>query len=101
MLVQTSRAGAAGEPVTIHMARDSGVIPEAVDLAFGLWRPALAEKASPEDKVRWEHYLIAKVLKARAAEQGQIFRMDWQPFTWHIDHAVRLDRDTLEEAHPA
>ena len=97
MLVQTSRAGDAGTPVTIHMARDSGVIGEAVDLAFGLWRPALAEKATPEEKVRWEHYLIARVLKARSSEQGHVFRMDWRPATWHIDNAVRIDSDTLEE----
>lgn len=96
MLVQTSRAGSAGKPVTISMARDSGVIGEAIDLAFGLWRPALADDASPEDKVRWEHHLIAKVLKARNAEQHQVFRMDWRPATWHIDNAVRLDPDTME-----
>lgn len=97
MLVQTSRAATAGTPVTINMARDSGAIGESVDFAFGLWRPALAEQATPEERVRWDRYLIARCLKARASEHGQVFRMDWRPETWHIGNAIRLDPETLEE----
>jgi hypothetical protein len=51
-------------------------------------------------KVRCEHHLIARVLKSRFSEHGQVFRMDWRPSTWHIDNAVRLAPDTLEEEHP-
>jgi hypothetical protein len=91
MLVQV---GNAGEPVTIGMARDSGVS-EAADVVFGLWRPALSEKATPEDKVCWKHYLIAKVLKVRNGESCQVFRMDWKP-TWRFENVVQLDRETME-----
>lgn len=53
-LHQTSRAGKTGaDPVTLDMARDSGVCEEAADFVLGLWRPdmdkAEAQKAEEEE----------------------------------------------------
>lgn len=50
-LHQLSRAGGDGTvPVTIEMARDSGVIEEAADFVLGLWRPEMRESVSKDEE---------------------------------------------------
>ncbi|HHV62350.1 MAG TPA: AAA family ATPase [Firmicutes bacterium] len=55
-LHQTSRAGRTGaEPVTLDMARDSGVVEEACDFVLGLWRPDIEKQEahkSPEEELK-------------------------------------------------
>lgn len=55
-LHQTNRSGKTGaEPVTMDMARDSGVVEEAADFVIGMWRPDIDKpeaQASPREEIR-------------------------------------------------
>ena len=80
VLHQLSRiGGSGGEPVTLEMGRDSGVIEESADQVIGLWRPELEKDLSEEERVKREQesVLMAAVLKNRSGPTGLIkFRFD-------------------------
>ncbi|MDE3097786.1 MAG: AAA family ATPase, partial [Chloroflexota bacterium] len=67
-LHQTSRAGTDGStPVTLDMARDSGVVEEAADFVLGLWRPDMAHSQGIE-----QERLRVALLKARRGPTTQV-----------------------------
>jgi hypothetical protein len=107
VLHQLSRAGGSGgEPVTLDMGRDSGVIEESADQLMGFWRPELEKDISPEERLKREQEskLVGAVLKNRSGPTGQVhFRFDrrtlivkeWDP-TYHA--AVSDQEKAAEEA---
>ncbi len=63
VLHQVSREGGEGDQeVTLHMARDSGVVEEAADFVIGLWRPEM-RKAAVDGRA--EEPVRAALLKCR------------------------------------
>jgi 5S rRNA maturation endonuclease (ribonuclease M5) len=80
VLNQLSRVGGSGgEPVTLDMGRDTGVIEESADVLIGLWRPELEKDITDEERLKrqGESKMVGAVLKNRAGPTGQIiFRFD-------------------------
>ncbi|SFR15353.1 DnaB-like helicase C-terminal domain-containing protein [Desulfoscipio geothermicus] len=69
-LHQTNRSGKTGaEPITMDMARDSGVVEEAADFVLGLWRPDIDK---PEAQKSESEELRVAVLKNRKGPLCQI-----------------------------
>jgi len=67
---QTNRAGKTGaEPVTMDMARDSGVVEEAADFVIGMWRPDIDKREAQASET--EEIRIA-LLKNRKGSMTQI-----------------------------
>ena len=80
VLNQLSRVGGSGgEPVTLDMGRDTGVIEESADVVMGFWRPELEKDIPEEERLKREQEgkLMGAVLKNRSGPTGQIiFRFD-------------------------
>lgn len=75
VLHQLSRVGGTGgEPVTLDMGRDSGVIEESADQVIGCWRPELAKNLEEAERIRLEgeNIMEAAVLKNRSGPTGGI-----------------------------
>lgn len=66
ILCQISREGEdGGVPVTMQMARDSGVIEESSDYILGIWRPELKAGLKTEERQLLRGELKARILKQR------------------------------------
>ena len=66
-LCQIGRDGEeGGEPVTIQMARDSGVVEETADYLLGIWRPELSSRLSKEERGKVRGEFKVRVLKNRS-----------------------------------
>ncbi len=73
VLHQLSRAGGSGgEPVTMDMGRDSGVVEESADHLFGAWRPELEKEISDDERAKRvsESVFMLAVLKNRSGPTG-------------------------------
>jgi len=68
VLIQTSRqGGTGGDPVSLAMARDSGVVEEACDFLLAAWRPELSGDGEQEG------LLVVSILKNRHGKTGEFF----------------------------
>ena len=69
-LHQTNRSGKTGaEPVTMDMARDSGVVEEAADFVIGMWRPDIDK---PEAQASLTEEIRVALLKNRKGSLCQV-----------------------------
>jgi len=85
--------GTGGEPISLKMARDSGVIEEAADYLLGLWRPALNDKLPREERLAKKNQLVVRVLKNRSGPAPKTV-------TLHFD-ATSLRIEALPAAVPS
>ncbi len=75
VLHQLSRSGGSGgEPVTLDMGRDSGVVEESADVMIGAWRPELEKDIDETERQRREaeSVLMFSVLKNRSGPTGLV-----------------------------
>jgi KaiC/GvpD/RAD55 family RecA-like ATPase len=82
---QVDREGdSGGEPISLRMARDSGVVEEAADYLLGLWRPALADGLSREERLTRKSELVIRVLKNRSGPAPKTVTLHFDPTTLRI-----------------
>jgi len=81
---QTNRAGKTGaEPVTMDMARDSGVVEEAADFVIGMWRPDIDKKEAQASETEEIRIALLKNRKGSMCQVGLCFHkptlriMEW------------------------
>jgi KaiC/GvpD/RAD55 family RecA-like ATPase len=73
LLAQITReGGSGGEPVSMTMARESGVIEEAADYILGIWRPELRDTQTKDERERVRGEFKVKVLKNRHGRSGRV-----------------------------
>jgi len=86
--------GSGGEPISLKMARDSGVIEEAADYLLGLWRPELTEGLSKEEKRARRGQFVVRVLKNRSGPAPKTV-------TLHFDSTcLRVEAVTVPATEP-
>jgi len=81
VLLQLNReGGTGGTPVTIRMARDSGVVEESGDIVLGLWRNDLVEGLDEAKKLILDKVcqMYVGILKNRAGAGGAIFKLNFE-----------------------
>jgi DNA primase len=72
-LHQTSREGeSGGKPVSLRMARDSGVVEESADYLLGGWRPELEEGLTDLERMERKGQYMIGILKNRRGPQGTV-----------------------------
>jgi LmbE family N-acetylglucosaminyl deacetylase len=87
-LCQVDREGASGgEPITLRMARDSGVIEEAADYLLGIWRPELREGLSRDQKLEVRGQFKLRVLKNRHGPAPRTVTLSFEDTTLRITSA--------------
>jgi len=87
-LCQVDREGASGgEPITLRMARDSGVIEEAADYLLGIWRPELREGLEREQRRELRGQFKLRVLKNRHGPAPRTVTLAFEDTTLRITSA--------------
>ncbi len=86
VLCQVDREGGnGGEPVTLRMARDSGVVEESADYLLGLWRPELAEGLTKDQRRELRGQFIVRVLKNRSGPAPKTVTLHFDPTSLRIE----------------
>jgi hypothetical protein len=84
-LCQVGREGeAGGTPISLGGARDSGVIEEAADFIWGLWRPELAEDLEPAARKAVRGQFVVRILKNRNGPAPKTLTLHFEPTTLRI-----------------
>lgn len=78
---QVSRSGKNGQRLELDDARDSGVIEETADFAFGLYRPHQADVDDAEQPHSDRSEIIVEVLKSRHGNVGRRSVLSWAPYS--------------------
>jgi hypothetical protein len=87
-LCQVGReGGSGGTPVTLSSARDSGVIEEAADFIWGIWRPELDEELKPEARKAVRGQFMVRILKSRNGPAPKTLTLHFEPATLRIGPA--------------
>ena len=86
VLCQVDREGGnGGVPVTLRMARDSGVVEESADYLLGLWRPELAEGLSKTERLAFRGQFVIRVLKNRSGPAPKTVTLHFDPTSLRIE----------------
>ena len=92
VLCQVDReGGSGGEPITLKMARDSGVIEEAADYLLGLWRPELKEGITREAREAVRGQFVVAVLKNRSGPAPKRVTLQFDSTSLRISAALVPD----------
>jgi replicative DNA helicase len=95
---QVDREGeTGGEPISLRMARDSGVIEEAADYLLGLWRPELRANLTKEARREVKGQFVARVLKNRSGPAPRTVMLQFEPASLRIKTASTAPQDSAEE----
>lgn len=87
-LCQVNReGGTGGDPITLTMARETGVIEEAADYVLGIWRPELKEGLPREERAALHGQFKVRVLKSRNGPRNKTVTLDFEDTTLRIDNA--------------
>ena len=85
MACQVDREGeTGGEPISLKMARDSGVIEEAADYLLGLWRPELRANLTKEQRREVRGQFVVRVLKNRSGPAPRTVTLQFEPASLRI-----------------
>jgi replicative DNA helicase len=78
-LCQVNREGeSGGEPITLTMARETGVIEEAADYVLGLWRPELKDGLTKEQRQELRGQFKVRVLKSRNGPRNKTVTLHFE-----------------------
>jgi RecA/RadA recombinase len=89
VLCQVTREGASGgEPVTMSMARETGVIEEAADYVLGIWRPELRDGLTKEERAKVRGDFKVRVLKSRNGPRNKTVTLHFEDTTLQIESKV-------------
>jgi hypothetical protein len=78
-LCQVNREGeSGGEPITLTMARETGVIEEAADYVLGIWRPELKDGLSKEQRQEMRGQFKVRVLKSRNGPRNKTVTLHFE-----------------------
>lgn len=96
VLCQVDReGGSGGEPLTLKMARDSGVIEEAADYLLGLWRPELKDGLTKDQRNSVRGQFVIRVLKNRSGPAPKTVTLHFDSTSLRISAP---DVPTLDES---
>lgn len=91
--------GTGGEPVTLTMARESGVVEEAADYLLGIWRPELQEGLTKEKRAALRGQFKVRVLKNRHGPAPRTVALRFEPTNLRV--TAELSTTTADEEPPA
>jgi replicative DNA helicase len=94
---QVSRSGKRGLRLELDDARDSGVIEETVDFAFGLYRPHEAEQDDTDAALYERSEVYLEVLKSRHGNVGRKTVLQWAPYSLAMLAKGDMDRRVAAE----
>lgn len=84
-LCQVGREGeSGGEPVTLRSGRDSGVLEEAADYLFGIWRPELKDGLAKEKREELRGQFKVRVLKNRSGPAPKTVTLHFEPTSLRV-----------------
>jgi DnaB-like helicase C terminal domain/Domain of unknown function (DUF3854) len=84
-LCQVNReGGSGGEPITLTMARETGVIEEAADYVLGIWRPELKDGLAKQESESLRGQFKVRVLKSRNGPRNKTVTLRFEDTTLRI-----------------